>query len=103
MATDRRLLVIEAKITNDLRACRVGGANGGAAVQQPIRLEEICGTRDVGRNNGVIRTERSNTVNLYGEDYGNGVAFPWRAKRKTSSRACETRRFSKTSTCTAEG
>jgi hypothetical protein len=51
IAFDRIGFIVGSKISNNSRVCRIGSTNFGLAVEKSIRLIEIDGLGDVGRDN----------------------------------------------------
>ena len=70
-AINRVFLVIEAKISQDLRLRRVLSANSGPAVNHAVRLIEIHGARNVGRDLAIIHAKPPDAVHLNGKENGN--------------------------------
>ena len=66
-AVDRIRIVIEPVIPDDLRAFGIGGANCGAATDEPTRLIKIGGLGDIGRNQRIIFTEFGDAIHLDGQ------------------------------------
>src|SRR5260370_13069332 len=64
LAIDRSRFIVEAEIPDNVRACRIGGANPGLAVHKAIRLIEICGLGYVGGNHPIVLAPLGNTVHL---------------------------------------
>lgn len=79
-AMNRVFLVIEAKISQDLRFCRVGRMNFRAAVDYSVGLIEVHGARDVGRNHAIIRAEALHAVHLNGKENGNSAPVEFAGK-----------------------
>lgn|SRR5579863_7205926 len=68
-AVDRIPFVVEAEISDDMRAYRIGSADLGFAVQKAVQLIEICGLGHIGGNDLIILAALGNTVHLNGEQY----------------------------------
>jgi hypothetical protein len=64
IAFDRIAFIAESKISNNSRVCRIGSTNFGLAVEKSIRLIEIDGLGDVGRDNCVALANLGNTIHL---------------------------------------
>jgi len=74
-AFDRIPFVLEAKISDDVRACGIGSADLGFAVQKAIQLIEICGFSYIGGNDLIILAGLGDTVHLNGEQHRNTFSF----------------------------
>ena len=67
------LFVVESKIPDDSRACRIGCANGGLAVEKSTRLIEIGRLGYVPGNERIIMVNLRDTIHLNGEEHGNAI------------------------------
>jgi hypothetical protein len=74
-AIDRRRFVIEAEISENLRAGRVSGANLRVTVKNSVGLVEIDGLGDVRGNNFVVFAALGDAIHLDREEYGDTVAL----------------------------
>ena len=74
-AVDRIRFVVEAKISDDVRACRIGSADLGLAMEKPLPLIEVYGLGYVGGNDLIILARLGDTVHLNGEQHGNAFSF----------------------------
>src|SRR5208282_2435085 len=75
LTINRIRFVVEAEISNDVRACRIGSADLGLAVQKATQLIEICGLGYVGGNDLIVLAAFGDTVHLNGEQHGNALSF----------------------------
>jgi len=69
LALDRIHFVVEAEISDDVRACRVGSADAGLTVQKAIQLIEICGLGYVGGDDSIIFARLGDAIYLNGEQH----------------------------------
>src|SRR5579864_2421969 len=74
-AVDRIPFVVEAEISDDVRACGIGGVDLGLAVQKAIQLIEICGLGYIGGNDLIILAGLGDAVDLNGEQHRNTFSF----------------------------
>ena len=84
-AIDRRCFVVEAKISENLRAGRVGGANLLATVKDPVGLVEIDGLGDVRGNHFVVFAALGDAIHLDRQEHGDAVALQ-RARERDAFR-----------------
>src|ERR1700733_1158897 len=75
LAVDRIRFVVEAEISDDMRACRIGCADLGFAVQKAVQLIEIRGLGYIGGNDLIILAGLGDTVHLNGEQHWNTFSF----------------------------
>jgi len=71
----RARYVGESKIPDDLRACRIGGANGGLAVDKSVGLEGIGGLGYVDGDEPIIVVNLGNAIHLNGEEHRDAIVF----------------------------
>ena len=64
LTADGVVLVLDSDVSDDLGACRVGGANIGLTVNKPLQLIKIDGLGDVGRDDGVILAPFGDAIHL---------------------------------------
>lgn len=67
LAGDWIRFVVETEISDDVRACRIGSADLGLAMEEAIQLIEICRLGYVGGNDLIVLAELGDTVHLDGE------------------------------------
>ena len=67
--------VVESKIPDDSRACWIGSANLGLAVENSIRLVEIGGLGYVRGDDRIILVNPRDTIHLNGEQHRNAILF----------------------------
>ncbi len=75
LAVDRIGFVVEAEISDDVRARRIGSTDLGFAVQKTIQLIKICGLGYVGGNDLIILAGLGDAVHLNGEQHRNAFAI----------------------------
>ena len=81
LASDRSRFIVEAEISDDVRACRIGRADPGLAVHKAIRLIEICRLGYVGGNDPIVLAALGNTVHLNGEQHRNAFSSQFSRQR----------------------
>lgn len=74
LAVNRSPFVVEAEISEDARACRIGSADLGFAVQKTIQLIEVCRLSYISGNDLIIFTGLADTVHLNGEQDRNAFS-----------------------------
>ena len=73
VAVIRARFVVESKIPDDFRACWIGGANLGLAVEKSIWLVEIRGLGYVRRDDRIILVNLRDTIHLNGEQHRDAI------------------------------
>jgi hypothetical protein len=68
-AVVRTRLIVKFEISDDARACRIGGSNFGLAPQRSVRLIEICRLGHVCGDDRVILTNFRDTIHLNREEH----------------------------------
>src|SRR5712672_2574900 len=76
-------LIAESKITEDLRAGRIGGANYRCAVKKAVHLIKIRRLGDIRGNKSVGLADFFDAVHLNCEKYGDAVFFQTPRERDT--------------------
>ena len=69
------VLVVEPVVSEDLRICRIGGANRGSAVEKAVELIEVDSLRYVGRDTQVSVSDFWDSVYEDGQQDGNFSVF----------------------------
>src|SRR6266480_3547548 len=79
-AVNRVFLVIETKISKDLRFCGIGSTDLCAAVDHAVGLKEIGGAGNVWRNHAIIHAEALHAIHLNGKKNGNVALIEFAGK-----------------------
>ena len=81
LAIDRSRFIVEAEISDDVRACRIGSADPGLAVHEAIRLIEIYRLRYVCGNDLIILARLGDAIHLNCEQHRNAIPLKFSRQR----------------------
>lgn len=86
-ALDRRLVVVEAEITENLSASRIGRGNLMEPVDESVGLVKVGGGGDVIGNDAIVLPKLVDAIDLHGQQDGDALAIQFAGEHDNRGRS----------------